>query len=311
MRFILILLLLCVPVSVRAEKSATTTPVITGDFKELKHTGSTRIDKVIDAKTILLKDGKIISLLGLGYPFMAGGDIVGSTVAAKERLEQDFPEGTDVMLYQTRNQKTGRSDRMGHVLAHLVRKKDSEWLNGLLVSEGYAYAVTTYSNPDMAEQLYTLEDKARADKKGIWMDLSPYGLLTAETASQGDGNFRVVEGSVIKSALSHNNLYLNFGNDYRKDFTVMISPPLRKALSRKGIDPMSLSGQKVRVRGWIREWNGPYMELETVERMEIIPAPSNVIPNEVEGSGLTGDPSTPPMAPAGMTDTQATGQLNP
>ena len=271
MRMVIIFLfLLFVPVSNAAAQGAP----LTGDFASLKHTGSARIDKVIDAQTILLNDGKIVRLLSLQYPFVTDEETGGSTLAAKAFLEKALPNGTEVMLYQTRNQKTGRINRMGHTLAHLVIKKDGNWINGLLVAGGFAYAMTDADNPEMADQLYALEQMARQARRGLWQDGSPFGLLSDDMAAQGNGQFRVVEGTVNRAASSKNNIYLNFGADWRKDFTAQVSPALRKELSKRDIDPLSLTGQKVRVRGWIREWNGPFMELETADRLEILPAES-------------------------------------
>ena len=41
---------------------------IRGDFSDMKQTATGRADKVIDEQTILMKDGKIVRLLGLDYP---------------------------------------------------------------------------------------------------------------------------------------------------------------------------------------------------------------------------------------------------
>lgn len=284
--------------------------VIKGDFKSMKHTSSNRVDAVIDAQTVLMKDGKIVRLLGLSYPLPTGEDADMSAIAAKERLEKVLPEGTEVMLYQKRqisDTKRGRMNRMGHLLAHLVKKENEEWVNGTLAGEGLAWVMTDAANPEMADQLYALEDKARKDGKGLWVKDSVNGLLAPDTANVGEGQFRVVEGTVNRAATSKNNLYLNFGADWRKDFTVMISADLRRRLSRKNIDAMALAGKTIRVRGWIRSWNGPFIELETPERLEIVATsgPSTETPPE---------PSTEPVekeqSPAGQPIPQ-TGQVNP
>jgi micrococcal nuclease len=245
--------------------------IVKGDFSRMKHTASTRVDKVIDAQTVLMKDGKIIRLLGMEYPADESEAIADEVLAAKNRLAALLPENTEVMLYQSFNSKTGRMNRMGHTLAHLVGKKDERWINGSLIAEGYGWAITDADNPDMADQLYALEAKARTAKLGLWQDNSVYSLLSPENAGNAEGKFRIVEGRVNRAASMRNKLYLNFGNDWRKDFTVMITPQMRKALARQQVDPINLAGQTVRVRGWIRNWNGPFMELETPERLEIVP----------------------------------------
>lgn len=279
--------------------------VIKGDFKTLKHTSSNRVDKVIDEQTILMKDGKIVRLLGVDYPLGTDEDAPEQPFQAKELLDKLLPEGTEVMLYQKRqisDVKRGRVNRMGQLLAHLVRKDNDGWINGTLVANGLARALTTASNPEMIDQLYALEDKARSSAKGLWAKDSRDGLLTPDTAQDGNGQLRVVEGKVSRAATSKNNLYLNFGNDMKKDFTVMIPAALRKSLARQGTDPMNLSGKTIRVRGWIRSWNGSYMELETPERLEIVTTsgPSTEAPTE---------PSTEPVEK--VTPPRQTGQINP
>lgn len=259
-------------------------PVVQGNFSGMKHTSSARVDKVIDAQTVLMKDGKIVRLSGIDYPVQTGEDAPEPLIEGKRELERLLPPGTEIMIYQTRNIRAGRVNRMGHMLAHLATKREGggSWINGTLIARGHAWVQTDRNNPDMADQLYTLEQKARADKLGLWATDSPYGLLTPETAAKGEGAFRVVEGTVNRAAVSKNNLYLNFGPDWRTDFSVMMSPDIRKSLARTGIDPMGLSGRTIRVRGWIRHWNGPFMELETLERLEI-PAPSAPLDPKVDG----------------------------
>lgn len=260
--------------------------IIKTDMASLRHVATGRTDKIIDGRTVLLKDGKIVRLLGLEFPLDTALKEAEEPFMAKERLEKLIPDGTEIMIYQRRAQssdtKRGRVNRMGHLLAHVVRKDNEQWINGTLIAEGLAWAMTDAANPEMTEQLYTLENTARANARNIWSKESTNGLLNADTASQGDGQYRVVEATVLRSATAKNNLYLNFGRDWRDDFTVQISPTLRKALARRGTDPMSLSGKTIRVRGWIRNWNGPYMELETAERLEIVAAsgPSTEAPTE-------------------------------
>lgn len=271
-----------------------------GEFSDLKHTSSARIDKVIDGQTILMKDGKIVRLSGIFYPFVTGKDSDGSMVRAKQKLERVLPENTEVMLYQTRYEDKGRINRMGHQLAHLAVKKTGEWVNGAMVAYGYAYALTDLDNPQMVGQLYAAERLARKESRGLWAEGSDYGLLTPVTAHEGDGTFRVVEGVVTKASTSSNHLYLNFGDDWRQDFTVKVTSAQRRVLSKRGIDPMTLSGHTVLVRGWLREWNGPYMELESIDQLEVLQAP-------VQAEEMAVQPSMP-ESPALLPKTR---QLNP
>lgn len=257
--------------------------VPTADFSALKHTKSGRIDKVIDGLTVILKDKTIIRLASLDIPdFHIWRDAPYSEAALK-LLEETLPEGTEVMIYQTRMAKKGRTNRMNHELAHIqtkatkdintdATKREPIWIQGLLLAHGLGRVQVAPNASEMVTQMFDAEQTARSAKLGIWADDSDFPILTPETASQSMGEFAIVEGVVEKTASIRNNIYLNFGKDWKKDFTIMITPTLRKKLAHNGIDPSRYTQKPVRVRGWVREYNGPLIELETIEHLEILDA---------------------------------------
>ena len=240
------------------------------DMSSLKRTGSGKVQTIIDGLTILLKDENIIRLSALDLPDIQGEADNPYALTAKETLEAALPEGTDVFIYQTRKAEIGRKNRMGHDLAHIVTKDGNLWINGLMVETGMARAMPSESNPDLAAALFDLEQKAIANNKGLWQGIP---VLTPDTAEAAHGNIGVVQGRIESAASVRNNVYLNFGSNWRDDFTVMISPALRKKLSRAGIDVLSLSGQEVRVRGFIRNYNGAFMELAHESHLQVYPNP--------------------------------------
>ncbi len=64
---------------------------IRGDFKDLKQSATARVDKVIDAQTVLMTDGKIVRLLGIDYPYITGDADGGPSIVGKATLEQLLP----------------------------------------------------------------------------------------------------------------------------------------------------------------------------------------------------------------------------
>jgi len=289
----LFFILLCAPAY--ASEEATKTPpkippqIVVPDLSSLKHTKSGRVDKVIDGLTVLLKDKTIVRLASLDIPdFHIWRDAPHSDKALA-LLQEHLSEDTEIMLYQTVKAKKGRLNRMNHELAHIVTKSkkdikkgntESMWINGLLLAHGIARVMIAPNAPEMVEQMLGLEKQARAQKQGMWSDESDYKVLTPETAGEANGEFAIIEGRVEKTASVRNNVYLNFGKDWKTDFTIMISPTMRKKLAREGIHPLGLGGKTVRVRGWLREYNGPLIELDVSEHLEIIEsAPTNTSPN--------------------------------
>lgn len=239
------------------------------DFTSLKQTGSGRVDTIIDALTVMLKDGKIIRLSSLDIPGFVYPEPSEHSLASKEALEKLLPEGTEILLYQTVKPKVGRENRMGQLLAHIETKTDHIWVQGYMIAHGFARTAPTARNFELSEAMYALEKTARDEQKGLWADDS-YPVLPDTDAIQANGTFAVIEGTVQRTASVRNDVYLNFGADWRKDFTIQIKPAVRKLLVREGIDPLALNGVPVRVRGWVREYNGPLIELNHPASLEIL-----------------------------------------
>lgn len=259
----LFIILFTLPVYAQ-DNAPTSLNVPTPDYKALKHTKSGRVDKIIDSLTILLKDDTIIRLASLDIPDFNERDAPISENALTF-LQKSLPEGTEIIMYQTRMAKKGRLNRMNHQLSHIVTKKDALWVNGALLTQGLARVYTAPNAPELIGEMYKAENLARQAKLGLWANNR---VLTSEQTNDAIGKFVIVEGVVEKTASVKNNVYLNFGKGWKTDFTVMITPILRKKLARRGVDPLSLSGKNLRVRGYLREYNGPLIELEAAEHLE-------------------------------------------
>ena len=67
-----------------------------------------------------------------------------------------------------------------------------------------------------------------------------------------------------------NKIYLNFGKNWKTDFTIAVSTSLRKKFAKEGVHVLSLAQTPVRVRGYVRDYNGPFLELEDTVHLEIL-----------------------------------------
>jgi hypothetical protein len=76
---------------------------------------------------------------------------------------------------------------------------------------------------------------------------------------------------VVDRARVRDRIYLNFGPDWRTDFTVSIETRLLKTFEKAALDPMDLKGRKIRVRGWIESRNGPSIDVTHPEQIEVLP----------------------------------------
>ena len=203
-------------------------------------------------------------------------------IEAHKKLKETF-EGQNIILFQTMEPDRGRQNRMGHHLAHIVRSQDKIWAQGLLLTNGLARVRTTRENYELAYEMLQSEEKARQKSTGIWSQ-PQYRVLTPETATNAMNSYQIVKGQVEGVAVVRNTLYLNFGQNWRRDFTVSLPASLRKELQAAGFYPLKWKGRIIRARGWIESYNGPYMEIDHIERLEIV----DTLDNEADETSETG-----------------------
>lgn len=138
-----------------------------------------------------------------------------------------------------------------------------------LVEEGAARAAPETDNLDLIDRLLALEKIARDDARGLWA-LRDYRVFDAKTAAGAVGGYNLVEGAVKKSAKIGGRVYLNFGDDYRTDFTAGAASRLAQRWAKSGLDLAGLEGATVRVRGYVDEINGPSIDLVHIRCIEIL-----------------------------------------
>lgn len=266
------------------------------DFGALRETTSGRVTHVISPALLQLQDGTLVYLSGLYYPDYAESQAGDYALLAMSILK-DMLIGQDVTLYQTKNARAGRINRMGHALAHVVRKRDGVWVQGLMLGLGLAVVQTISTNPEMATEMLSIEERARAEQAGIWENLM--AIRTPDSAAGFIGSFQIVEGRVESAALKNNRVYLNFGKNWRDDFTVTVAPEFKRSFAASGINLLDLNQGVVRVRGWLTEYNGPNMALDhpaALEVLETIPVPDTEGAEEAQPDGLK-DSALPPALP--------------
>ncbi|NCC21652.1 MAG: thermonuclease family protein [Alphaproteobacteria bacterium] len=244
-------------------------------FPDLRLASTTHVERAIAPTILELKDERFVYLTGLDFPDYNAYDPGPLAVEALDALKEAF-EGKKVRFYQTRDRDRGRTNRMGHELGHIERADDGLWAQGMLLEKGLARVRTSPRNPEMAAAMLVLEAKAREAGAGLWAD-GDYALLTPETALDARPGFQIVEGTVRSVAIVRNRIFLNFGADWKTDFTVAIEAGDRRAFSRSGLDPLQWNGRRLRIRGWLEEWNGPCIKADHPGQFEFpdTPAPAS------------------------------------
>ena len=231
--------------------------------------GSGRVVEVIDGDTVVLDDGREVRLVGTQAPKLPLGRPNFPTwpfaEEAKQALE-DLVLGQEVIL----GYGGQAMDRHGRVLAHLFRAGDDTWIQGAMLADGMARVYTFPDNRSMIPEMLAQERAARAEERGIWA-LDYYAVRDAQSLEESaEDTFQVVEGRVVEVASVRDRTYLNFGADYRTDFTIVIDRDGLGAFEDVGFDLEALEGSDVRVRGWIDVYNGPMIAVTHPEQIEVL-----------------------------------------
>ena len=176
-------------------------------------------------------------------------------------------EGKTVKLHQSGRKR----DRYDRLLVHVTTPK-GQWLQGLLLRDGLARSFSCADNHACMNEMLELEAGARAKRRGLWTYhiFQPQQALKSEQLLRKRYRFTLVEGRINKVANVKKWLFLNFGDNWRNDFTIAIKRKYKRKIERSGLDLLKLQGKKIRVRGWIERWNGPLIKVTHKEQIEIL-----------------------------------------
>jgi micrococcal nuclease len=218
---------------------------------------------VIDGDTLVVTGRRTVRLLGVDTP---------------ERDESFYTEAGAFLRTLTRDRDVRldfcpeeRRDKYGRLLA-FVEGGGMDAGAGLL-DQGLAKTLfvgscARHRAPDYRRR----EREAFQDGRGIWSLQDPRRVDHLE-AGKYVGWMMTVTGTVRKVFTGPRAVHLNFGQDYRTDFTAVI---FRKDLFRLSGEGLLLpvtgyQGRKVAVTGVIKEYHGPEIIVRTADQIDSLP----------------------------------------
>jgi endonuclease YncB( thermonuclease family) len=241
----------------------------------LEPQASRAVVRVIDGETLALDDGTEVRLVGALAPRAPAGNaqewpFERAAVSALELLVK----GRTVQLKTVGRQH----DRYGRLLAHVFVADGGEtvWVQRALVTAGHVRAYALPGNEGCLADLLIAEETARESRRGLWASVAYQVHEASDTREllRIAGSFAVVEGRVERVAKAGRRLYLNFGTDWRRDFSISVPPTLLRGGSlgeAKIVERLkALAARRVRVRGWIQRRNGPLVEISSIDEIEVI-----------------------------------------
>lgn len=233
------------------------------------------VTSVIDGDTIALDTGMVVRLTGIQAPRLAKGrdGLTDWPLAETARKAlADLVVGKPVRLAYGGT----RSDRYGRALAQVFSiDPHPVWLQQAMLSAGLARVYSFPDNFACLKELRAAEATARAEGKGLWAD--PFYAIRRADQPQGfaalAGRYELVEGRVVSVAARAGRTYVDFGRQWRDDFTAVIDAAALRRFKTDGIDPAGLAGALVRVRGWIELRDGPLIEVTHPAQIEVLARP--------------------------------------
>jgi len=195
----------------------------------------------VDGTTLVMTDGRQIVLAGVYAPM------------TNAPLLEKLVTGQDLKIAGR------RTDRYGRLLATVALPDGRDLASALLEAGAAQFFPATTSDKKLA----IAESSGRRKGTGVWQQPETR-ILTAEEAEKHTNAWRIVEGTVTSVTLLGSTTFVNFGTDWKTDFTLRMSK--RVALKMQSA---LQTGHKLRARGWLAWRNGPEIEITSPLQVDI------------------------------------------
>lgn len=231
------------------------------------------VTRVNGADSVTLEDGTEVKLAGTLAPHARDGNAAPGAWPAETSAIATL---SSMLLGKTVEIAFGaaRADRYGRHVAHLFVGKGENriWVQGALLSSGQARASAVPGTSECLPELLAHERVARQSRLGLWQT----GLYRPKSATRTAllmylrSSFQLVAGRVVSVSHTKSGTYLNFGENWRQDFTLHIPKAVMTANPGWAASLDDFKDKLVEVRGWIERRNGPMMSLSHPAEIEIV-----------------------------------------
>jgi endonuclease YncB( thermonuclease family) len=213
---------------------------------------------------LVMRDGRAIHMEGIRIPH-------GSRDRAPAFIADQSYDAVNALVRGKTVDVTAvvpKEDRYDRVRGQVINS-DDQWLQMNLLKSGLARVDIAPDRTECAAELYAAEGAARATNTGLWA-VPAYRVRTPDTLGGDTGTFQIVQGKVLTADMKEGRVYLDFGADWKTDFTVTISPEDMANFRAMDVDPRDYAGKTIRVRGIIQQFNGPEIEIANPKQVEVL-----------------------------------------
>lgn len=223
--------------------------------------GTGVVSKLSKQNVIILKGGRKLILANIYVSKKLGQSYLKKLLSKKP------------ITFYASSRKTDRHNR--HIVQIFFQENRKRvWLQDHLINEGLAVPMALPNTRQCFHALLESEKKARVEDLENQSINEHFPIIKSSNLKllneKAQGSFQIVEGKVRSFHRTAKNTYLNFSNNWRTDFTVIISNHLLKRKKDKWPNLKAMKGKTVRVRGWLDHYNGPMIRLDVPEMLESI-----------------------------------------
>lgn len=216
-----------------------------------------------------LKSGKVLKLADIYVPDSSEGE---NTRPFPQEVIDDA-EGRDIFY-----NAIGEADRFGRLPAHVwfqTQTDAKDWMQERLIGDGLARVMPTNIGKRQTQghclQAHYLSLLMKAEQTA---GLQFSGKLTPINANDKRligkyGQFVVVEGTIRDIYKTKRIMKLNFGFNWRTDFTILLSGDVKSLMESRLNASEDIEGHFATVRGFLVEEDGPMIKLDHLHQLEL------------------------------------------
>ncbi len=227
--------------------------------------------KIIKPTVIMLENQKTYSLDNLRVPIYYREDAIKELeelILNKKVMAYHYPEAGDEQ--PEFGGKALKKDRHGTRPAQIILEENNVWVQDHMIAKGLAWAFATRKTQRMIGTLKKSEYIARRNRQGFW-DAKLYRVKNTEEVKRYLNSYQIVEGTVVNVTRKNISTYINFGADWRTDFTITVPNKYMGDFYNvyEEFVPEKLEGEKIKIRGWVEDKNGPMITYDYFGQIDI------------------------------------------
>ena len=175
----------------------------------------------------------------------------------------------NVLIYNLTDKPDRYGRRLGQLFLVTPDSPEPFWYQGALLEAGLALFDGQGEQNDCTRAMLAAERLGQKSRAGKWFSsaLESKSDDLQELKRLG-GYFGIVRGRVISVGDRKRTLYLNFGRNWREDFTVIVPKTGKSAYKGSLSFLKNLAGKTIRVRGLLQQAGGPMIRVMQEAQIE-------------------------------------------